>query len=183
MVETWRRLASQILGEYRVFRLRQDTSRSPVTGRDHTFFVLEAGDWVNVIPITPEGKVVLIRQYRHGTEEVTLEVPGGMVDEDDASPAVSAERELMEETGYAAEAIIPIGRVSPNPAILNNRCYSFLAVNARPVGPTRFDGAEDITFELVDTADIPNLIVSGQISHALVIAAFYFYEQYRRQNP
>jgi 8-oxo-dGTP pyrophosphatase MutT (NUDIX family) len=182
MVETWRKLASQLLGDYRVFRLRQDVSRSPVTGRDHTFFVLETGDWVNVIPVTPEGKVILIRQYRHGTEEVTLEIPGGMVDAEDTSPAVSAERELMEETGYAAEAIIPIGRVAPNPAILNNCCHSFLAVNARPVGPTRFDGAEDITFELADTADIPHLITSGQISHALVIAAFYFYEQYRRQN-
>jgi ADP-ribose pyrophosphatase len=180
-VQNWPKLESQELGDYYIFRLRQDISESPRTGRPHRFFVLESLDWINVIPVTSEGKVVLIRQYRHGSEEVTLEIPGGMVDAEDGSPAVAAARELFEETGYQAEEIIPLGQVRPNPAFLNNTCYTFLALNARPVSIPQLDGSEDIQFELVDMEAIPDLVVSGQITHALVIAAFYHYEQYRRK--
>lgn len=180
MVEKWSKLESQVLGDYRVFRLRQETSRSPRTGREHSFFVLDTGDWINVVPITPEGKVVLIRQYRHGTEEVTLEIPGGMVDEKDGSPFEAARRELLEETGYAAEELVHIGTVTPNPAILNNRCHTFLAQNVRRVTSPQLDGSEDIELELVPGSAIPEMITSGQITHALVIAAFYFFERSRR---
>ncbi|MEW5986293.1 MAG: NUDIX hydrolase [Chloroflexota bacterium] len=180
-IENWQKLDSQVLADFHVFRLRQDTSRSPRTGQSHNFFVLDTADWINVIPITPEGQVVLIHQFRHGVEAVTLEVPGGMVHPDDPSPAVSAARELMEETGYQAEAIIPIGTVAPNPAILSNRCHSFLALNVRPAGPIQLDSAEDIAIELVNVQEIPELIASGRIDHALVIAAFYFYESYQQQ--
>jgi ADP-ribose pyrophosphatase len=178
-IRFWQKLKSELIGDFAVFSLRQDTSRSPRTGRDHRFFVLDTVDWINVVAVTPEGQVVLIRQYRHGTEAVTLEIPGGMVDATDGSPAAAAGRELLEETGYAAEEIIHIGTVTPNPAIQSNRCHTFLARNAQPVSAPQFDGTEDIEFELVDLAQIPQFITSGQIDHALVIAAFYFYEQYR----
>lgn len=180
MIENWPKVNSQELGNFRVFTLRQDTSRSPRTGQEHDFYVLDTADWINVIAVTKENKVVLIRQYRHGAEEVTLEIPGGMVDSADESPRKSAERELLEETGYAASEFIHIGTTTPNPAILNNRCYTFWAPDARQVGPPNFDGSEDIQFELVDLVAVPDLITSGQISHALVIAAFYFYERYPR---
>ncbi len=183
MIEEWSKLDSQVLGDYRVFRLRQDTSRSPRTGREHHFFVLETGDWINVIPITREGQVVLIRQFRHAIEAVTLEIPGGMVDPDDGEPLETAKRELLEETGYQAEQVIHIGTMTPNPAILDNHCHTFLALNARPVAPPQPEGSEDIEFELVDISDIPELIASGQITHALVISAFYFFDQYRKRNP
>ncbi len=180
MIERWRQIASKVLGDYRIFQLRQDTSVSPRTGKEHRFFVLETGDWVNIVPVTKEGKVVLIRQYRHGTEEVTLEIPGGMVDGEDGSPKESAGRELLEETGYQAEKLIHIGTVTPNPAILSNYCHTYLALNARPVAEPMMDGSEDIEFELVEAAEVPGMITSGQIQHALVIAAFYFYDQYQR---
>jgi 8-oxo-dGTP pyrophosphatase MutT (NUDIX family) len=183
VIESWLKFSSKILGDYRVFQLRQDRSRSPRTGKDHDFYVLDTGDWINVVPLTSDGQIVLIRQYRHGTEEVTLEIPGGMVDAADSSPRDSAERELLEETGYSAVTFIHIGTVTPNPAILNNRCHTFLATNARPVGLPQLDGSEDIEFELVDQGIIPQLVVSGQITHALVIAAFYFYEQYKAESP
>ncbi|UCG25077.1 MAG: NUDIX hydrolase, partial [Chloroflexota bacterium] len=102
----------------------------------------------------------------------------GMVDETDESPMVSARRELQEETGYLADEYIHIGTVTPNPAILNNRCHTFLARNARLVSRPHMDGSEDIQTDLVDAAEIPGLITSGQINHALVIAAFYFYNHY-----
>ena len=178
-IRHWPLTGSEVLGDFRVFRLRQDTRESPRTGRDHTFFVLDTGDWINVVPVTPDDKIVLIRQFRHGVEEVTLEIPGGMVDLWDESPIVSARRELLEETGYAAEEFIHIGTVTPNPAILNNRCHTFLARNARLISAPHMDGSEDIQTVLADAAEIPSLITSGTISHALVIAAFYFYDQYR----
>ena len=181
-VKKWPRLGSEIVGDYRIFRLRRDRAHSPHDGREFQFYVLEAPDWINVIPLTPEGKVVLIRQYRHGTEEISLEIPGGMVDEEDGSPAATARRELLEETGYAAEEVIPIGRVAPNPAFLDNCCHTFLARNARPIAEPQFDGAEYIELELVDLDEIPALITGGRITHALVVAAFYYYEQFRRRR-
>ncbi len=182
MIERWTKLASELLGDFRIFRIRQDTSRSPRTGETHRFFVLESPDWVNVIPLTPEGNVVLIRQFRHGTEDVTLEIPGGMVDAADGDPAVSAGRELREETGYVPEAIIHLGSVAPNPAFLNNRCHSYLALNARPVAEVTLDGAEDIAFEEVPLTAIPDLIRAGAITHSLTVAAFYYLERYEEEK-
>jgi len=178
MIEPWEKLDSQYLGDFRIFRIRQDTSRSPRTGQPHRFFVLESPDWVNVIPLTPEGNVIMIRQYRHGTEDVTLEVPGGMVDATDADPSVSAARELREETGYEVEAIIHLGSVAPNPAFLNNRCHSYLALGVHPVHEVALDGAEDIAFEEVPLAAIPDLIRAGAITHSLTITAFHYLDLY-----
>jgi 8-oxo-dGTP pyrophosphatase MutT (NUDIX family) len=181
-LELWNSIEKKELGDYYIFRLTQQRSRSPRNGRIHNFYVLETPDWVNVIPITPEGKVVLIRQYRVGVNEVTLEIPGGMVDEADGDPAESARRELLEETGYAAEGFVKIGRVTSNPAFINNYTHTYLALNARLTGQTSFDSAEYIEFELADIDAIPALIASGQITHSLVIAAFYHYENYRSGN-
>lgn len=182
MIEPWEKLDSQYLGDFRIFRIRQDTSRSPRTGATHRFFVLESPDWVNVIPLTPEGNVIMIRQYRHGTEDVTLEVPGGMVDAADADPSVSAARELREETGYEVEAIVHLGSVAPNPAFLNNRCHSYLALGVHPVHEVALDGAEDIAFEEIPLAAIPDLIRAGAITHSLTITAFHYLSLYDEQQ-
>lgn len=178
MIEKWNETDSKLLGDFRIFRARQVWRQSPRTGNLHSFYVLESRDWMNVIPLTPEGKVVMIHQYRHGTEEVTLEVPGGIVDDEDGDPAVSAARELREETGYVAREIVPIGRVRPNPAFLNNTCYSFLALDVELVGPPELEGAEDIAVEIVSLEDVRPLVRDGRISHSLTIAAFYHLETY-----
>lgn len=180
MVEDWEKLDSEEIANFRIFKMRRDKRRSPRTGQEHSFFVLESPDWVNIIPLTPEGQVVMIHQFRHGTAEVTLEIPGGMVDASEADPAESVGRELLEETGYAADEIIHIGTVQPNPAFLDNCCHTYLALNARWQQPPQLDGAEDIAVELVPLADVPGLIANGRISHALVVAAFYHYENYLR---
>lgn len=172
MVKNWEKLDSKPLADYRIFQSRQDVRRSPRTGLDHTFYILESPDWMNVIPITPEGNVVLIYQFRHGIEGVTLEVPGGLV-EPDESPIETAAREMMEETGYVADKIEPIGVVTPNPAFLDNMCYSFVAHGARKVAEPQFDGAEDIAVIEVPLVDIPELIRTQKITHSLVVAAFY----------
>lgn len=178
MVEDWEKLASETMADYRIFQARKDTRRSPRTGNIHHFFVLESPDWVNVIPLTADNKVVMIHQFRHGREQVTLEIPGGIVDKEDESPAQTARRELREETGYEVDHVVHIGTVDPNPAFLDNRCYTYLALGARRTHIPQFDGAEDIAVEEIPLDDIPGLVRARRISHALVVAAFYHYENY-----
>ena len=180
MIEKWNKLDSTPQGHFAVFDVRKDHTRSPESGKEHAFYVIESPDWVNVIPLTPGGQVVCVRQYRHGTEEVTLEVPGGVVDPQDGDPMVAARRELREETGYDADDLVPLGAVAPNPAIQNNQCHMFLARDVWPDGRQALDGAEEIDVTLVDLDDVPTLITEGQITHSLVVVAFYLFDQYRR---
>lgn len=177
MVEKWEKVGSERLADYRIFKSRADVRRSPRTGAEHTFFVLESPDWMNVIPLTADGKVVFVHQFRHGSETVTMEIPGGLVEADE-SPAETARRELLEETGYAADDMILIGAVLPNPAFMNNACYSFLATNARKVQAQQLDGTEDISVEETPLAEVAGLIRNGRITHSLVVAAFYHLERY-----
>lgn len=181
MIEPWELIASEKLGDYRVFSVHEHQTRSPSTGQEHGFYVIDSQDWINVIPVTPDGRIVFIRQYRHGIAEVTLEVPGGIIDPSDPSPASAARRELVEETGYEADQLIELGAVDPNPAIQSNRCYTYLAQGVHKAGPQQLDGTEEIDIVLVDPDDVPSLIMKGSITHALVVSAFYFYDQHRRQ--
>ena len=183
MVKNWEKLESRQLADYRLVQVRQDLARSPRTGKTHEILVLEMREWVNIIALTPERKVVMINQYRHGTEEVGLEIPGGVVEQGDASPAAAALRELMEETGYEPEEMVFLGKVAPNPALQDNWCHSFLARGARPAQDQRLDAGEDIEVEEVDLEKIPELITSGRINHGLVVVAFYFLEQYEKAHP
>lgn len=179
MIRRWRTLDSEPLGDYSVFRLRRDHNESQLSGVSRDFYVLEAPAWINIIPLTPEGKVVLIRQYRHGVREITLEIPGGMADPEDASVAAAARREMLEETGYDSDDIVEIGVCTPNPAIQDNRIHSFLARNARRAGDQDLQGTEEIDLELVDLEQIPELVRDGRIHHALVVAAFYHLGHFR----
>ncbi len=168
----WKLISSQTKKTFRIFDLRIDRAKSPRTHEEHDFYVLESRDWVNVIPITSDNNVVLIRQYRHGTREITLEIPGGIVERDD-SPEEAARRELREETGYQASAMHLLGHVHPNPAFLNNICYTYLARDVSLVGRQEQDEKEDIEVVLRSIEDIPRLIREGQITHSLILSAFY----------
>ena len=168
----WRVLRSETVADCRVFRVRRDVSLSPHGGTEHDFYVLEAGDWINIIPLTAAGEVVMIEQYRHGSRDVTLEIPGGMVDAGE-SPLEAAAREMLEETGYASGNIVPLGRVRPNPAIHDNWLHTFLARDARFERPPAFDSTEHCAVRLVPLADVPRLVASGAITHALVVAGFH----------
>lgn len=180
-IKPWQRLGSETVYTCRIFSLREDRKQSPRDGRAHDFFVLDSTDWVNIVPVTPDDQVVLIHQYRHGVDDITLEIPGGLIDPHDPSPLHAARREMQEETGYDSDDVIPLGSIHPNPAIQGNRCYTFLARNVEKRFEPQFDTTEETEVMLVPVAQLPELVREGRITHALVVTAFYWYDLLRRQ--
>jgi len=177
----WRTLETEHVYSTPIFDLHRRKSAHPRRG-ERNFFVLEAPGWVNIIPLTRDRNVIFVRQFRHGVSAFTLEIPGGMIDPEDPTPAEAAAREMREECGYASDDIVALGRVHPNPAIQPNFCYSFLARNAKKVSEPRHDhsGSEETEVVTVPLKEVPELIATGKITHALVIAAFSFFHVY---NP
>jgi 8-oxo-dGTP pyrophosphatase MutT (NUDIX family) len=173
MHDDWPLLETTPLGDFRVLSLHRDVRRHPGRGASHTFYRLHATDWVNVVPLTPGGgEVVLIRQFRAGIGAETWEIPGGMVDPGEA-PGAAALRELREETGFVGAAAEELGWVHPNPALFDNRCWTYLARDVVRAAPPQLDDGEVIAVEVVPLAEIPGFIRAGRITHALVIAAFH----------
>ena len=180
-VEAWATVGEEALGSYALFELRRVIRRSPSTAAEHSFLRLIAPDWVNVVAVTAEGRLVLVEQYRHGTNRVTIEIPGGAVDAGE-SPAEAAVRELEEETGFRAGRLHLLGEVHPNPAFLSNSCWTYLAVDCRRDGVMRPDPSEEISIRLVELETFTRLIDDGAIEHALVIAAHDHLQRGRRRG-
>jgi 8-oxo-dGTP pyrophosphatase MutT (NUDIX family) len=171
----WPKISSRPLGDYRIFNIRADIKESPRTGERHEFYVLETVNWVNVVALTPLDEVVMIEQFRHGTNTVELEIPGGLIDATDLNPLEGGLRELREETGYEGESAEIIGQVYPNPAIMNNTCHTVLVKNCKLNHRVEFDHSEDIVTRLVPVQDICRLVAEGRIRHSLVaVALFHF---------
>jgi 8-oxo-dGTP pyrophosphatase MutT (NUDIX family) len=175
----WREESAELVYDAKVFRVHRHVRRDPRHDRTAEFHVLECVDWVNVVPVTGDGRVLLIEQFRHGVREVTIEVPGGMVDRGE-TPREAARRELLEETGYAPKRLERIGRIHPNPAILTNVCHTYLARDIEKVRAPSLDGNEDIRVRLVPTGDAERLVAAFRMSHALTVVAFHFFDLWRR---
>ena len=158
----------------RVFDVQRARATSPRTKETHDFYRLVAPDWVNVVVVTEDEQVVMVRQFRYGSRDVTLEIPGGMVDPGE-SPGAAASREVLEETGYAGDPARELGVVNPNPALFGNRCYTYLVENARRVAEIRNEGAEETALALVSLSDVSARLRSGEIDHALVVAGLHWY--------
>lgn len=179
MAKPWTKRSSRVVGEYSVFRLRCDQLVSPRNGHELDAFILETRPWITVLPTTPDGEVVLVRQYRFGIEAATLETPGGLMDAGDASPEAAARRELLEETGCEAEEMISLGVVRPNPAIQNTSCHIFWAKNVYGECAQTLDEGEDILIERLPLDEIPRMIHQGVIQHSIVLNAFYLFDLYQ----
>ena len=136
---------------------------------------LNSSHWVNIIPLTKANEIVFVKQFRHGINSETLEIPGGMV-ENNESPAEAAKRELFEETGYVSRNIKNLGNVSPNPALFLNRVYSFLGLNSELKVPNIDTNGEISEVVLIKRDQVSKLIKKGIIDHALVIVAFKLFD-------
>jgi ADP-ribose pyrophosphatase len=180
MIKPWEKTGSQLIGDFRIFAIRSDRKLSPLTQREHDFFVIDCVNWVNVIALTPDHQLVMVEQYRHGSNTVELEIPGGMMDAGDSSPEMTGQRELREETGYAGAGPRIVGQVFPNPAIMSNTCFTVLIENCRCIHPVEFDHSEDLNTRLVPWSEIPLLVATGRIRHSLVVAALYQFELRQR---
>lgn len=179
MIKEWQLLESKKAGDYKIFTLWKEKARNPRNGAARDITILDFPEWISIIPITPENEVVMVRQYRHGVKKVLLEIPGGLMDKDDPSPEAAARRELIEETGYTSDALTLIGNLYPQPAVQTNRYHIYLAEKAKKTASTKFDVGEDIETVLTPLRDIPHLIQSGEICHAMVVTAFYYLALHR----
>lgn len=180
MIKPWQRISSTPIGNFRIFTMRSDKKISPRTGKEHDFVILDSVNWVNVIALTPDDQLVMIEQYRHGSNTVELEIPGGMMDAGDTSPVAAAVRELREETGYEGGRARVLGEAFPNPAIQSNTCFTVLVENCHCLHPVEFDHGEDLVTRLVPAADVPKLVGEEQIKHTLVVTALYHLDLWRR---
>jgi 8-oxo-dGTP pyrophosphatase MutT (NUDIX family) len=174
----WALLDKQLGFQTRIFKLMLERWRSPRTQAESTFSVIDSPDWVNVVATDLHGNMIMIRQFRFGSAEFTLEVPGGMVDPGE-QPRATAERELYEESGYRAQRFVDLGYVEPNPAIFNNRAHMFWAEGCERAGEQVLDAGEDIEVVPLPIEQVLALQRSGGITHALVSVAISRYELYR----
>ena len=171
--QPWRRLASETVYDARIFRLRKDSYE--FAGQPtHPIYVLEAPAWVNVVATTRDQRVVLVRQFRLGVEQSSLEAPGGIIDPEDRDPASAAARELLEETGYQGR-IEPLLTVTSNPAILDNKTHFFLVRDAERIDDPTPDGHEEIEVVHAPATEVVDLIRSGEIHHSLSVAALMWW--------
>ncbi len=177
----WRRRSIEPAGAYGVFQVRrlelEDEQGRPRGGG----FVLSSHDWCNVVAVTADDHIVLVWQYRFGSDALSLEIPGGVVDPGE-TPLEAARRELLEETGYEADALEPLLVLAANPAIQDNRCHTFLARGARRTRPTKFDAQEELETVLVPASRVADLLDGGQVTHSLVHSALEVFWRRRSQG-
>ena len=171
-VRPWERVSSKDGPDLIVFRSRFDRMTHPKTGEELDRLVLKSTDWVNVVALTSDHRLIVVRQYRFGTEEITTEVPGGMIDPGEGHEE-SARRELLEETGYVSDSWTYLGSVDPNPAVQTNKMHHWLARDCRLEAEQELDAGEDIAVATLSEDELRSAVSSGEIRHALVLTALH----------
>ena len=172
MIRNWKRQQTTPLQKTRILDLCEVADVSPYSGKTHHFVLIDSMAWVNMVPITEKEEVVMIRQFRHGSQQVTLEIPGGMNDPAE-SPAEAALRECHEETGYSAKVAHCLGELNPNPALFNNTLYTFYGFVAQSAPSEYSSETEKTEVELVPIDALKPLLLDGRIDHALVCATLW----------
>ncbi len=180
MIRPWNILSQKLVHHTRVLDMYNQRAQSQdFPEKSGDYVVLDVPNWVNVIAITADDQLVMVRQYRQGSRTITLEIPGGMVDpgEDFVTAGV---RELLEETGGVGGSPIQIGVTEPNPALQTNLCGTILIQDV-VMGEQDLDPNEEIEVLLVPLSEVSNLIRQGEITHSLVITAFHWYHLHVNQ--
>lgn len=174
---SWAREGSEAdatIEENWLFRLRRERFRSRRSGKAHDFFVMRLADAVNVIALTPDRRLVLVRQFRAGSGRDSLEPPGGLLDEGE-DPCAAGARELREETGYEGDPPVLLGSAYSNPSIMSSKIAVVVVTNARLVAEPRLDAGEEVAVELVPAVEVPAMIGNGEIDHALSVMSLLWW--------
>ena len=170
-LKPWRVTASRPVFQDPWIDVRADTCGTDAGATIAPYYVLNGLDWVNVLALDAQDRVVMVRLYRHGLAQMSLELPGGIMDRTDSSPATAAARELLEETGHTCDPLIPVGWLSPNPANHANRMHIFAARGARLVRPPQREPGETMRMELIPRAEVRRMALAGELVSALHVAA------------
>ncbi len=175
MPRAWKVLSSKELFKTGVFRFRSDTCELPDGRVMPNYYVLEFPDWVNIVPVTEDGKIVLVEQYRQAAGDTFIEIPGGSMDPRTGEDAKRAAlRELVEETGYVPDDLRLIGVHHPNPAMQANKMHTYIGYGCRPLEKQNLDPFEDITVVVKEIPEVIDMILTGGITHSIVIASLLF---------
>jgi 8-oxo-dGTP pyrophosphatase MutT (NUDIX family) len=181
----WEKTGQRLHTACRLFDVMLARYRHPGRGRERDFVVMTAPDWVNVIALTPEHQLVLVRQFRFGIDDFSVEIPGGVMELGE-DPLAAAQRELREETGHTGSRVHLLGRVHPNPAIMCNVCHLVLVEDARRTDKLDWDRDEEIEVLTVPVDEVYSWARTGRISHALVLDALFLFapewERLRRKT-
>ncbi len=164
--------SDRTLEENWLFRLRRERYRSTRSALAHDFYVLHLADAVSVVATTPEGRLILVRQFRAGSGRDSLETPGGLLDPGE-DPMAAGARELLEETGHAGDPPRSLGTVWSNPSLMTSKITTIVITNARLARPPALDHGEEVDVEIVDSTQALDLIRGGRIDHALVVMGLY----------
>ncbi len=171
----WKILKSEYLHKDKWLTVRKDEVQLPDGKTLYPYYVLEYRDWINVLAVTKDKKLVFVKQYRHGLQSVDYELCAGFTEESDSSPLVSAQRELMEETGYGNGKWSELTVLSVNPSTHSNIVYCYLAEDVEKIGEQDLDESEFISVHLLSVDEVKILLNSNQIKQSLMAAALWKY--------
>ncbi|MBI3884840.1 MAG: NUDIX hydrolase [Opitutae bacterium] len=172
--QRWEKLGSTVQTRTRIFDVQSVRYRHPGRKTERDFFVVAAPDWVNVVALTPDHRLVLVRQFRFGTDAFSLEIPGGVIDAGE-DPVAAGLRELREESGYSGTRARLLGSVHPNPAMQNNRCHLVLVEDAQRRDDLEWDEDEEFEILALPVDEVYALADAGGITHAMVLDALLLF--------
>lgn len=170
-MKKWKTLESLTLFQSNYANFRKEVCEVENGRIMPNYYILDVRDWVNVVAITKDGKIILVRQYRHAAKIVTIEIPGGAIDRADANPEVAARRELLEETGFSAGETIFAMDHFPNPALQSNRLFTYVFTNCERVSEPDWDEFEEMEIDLVSLEELREKIQRGELTHSLILAS------------
>lgn len=177
----WEALAHTTIAKTRIFDVRSTRFRHPVRGTERDFIVIDPPDWVNVVALTRDGRVVLVQQFRYGIDGFSLEIPGGVIEAGE-EPVIAGVRELQEETGYTGAPARMLGSVHPNPAMQSNRCHLVYVDEAEPTHPLAWDADEEMKVVTMPVEEVFALARTGGITHSLTLNALLLFEPLWRER-
>jgi ADP-ribose pyrophosphatase len=172
--QRWKKLGAREVARTRIFSVESVDFQHPKRAKPQDFFVINAPDWVNVLALTPDGRLVLVRQFRYGMNDFSVEIPGGVIDPGE-DPIVAGVRELREETGFVGTGARLLGSVHPNPALQNNRTHLVLVENARREASLDWDPDEEFEIMAMPVDEVYQLAYRGGITHAMVLDALLLF--------